>query len=165
MQCLDRLEELRGKKGVYILVLCITDPVQFITRHKRIIIEKGTYYYVGSAGGPGGLYGRLKRHLTRAKKKIVWHIDLLTRDASKILAIYTCTNLYGVEYEAYISTCIAGYGGKPIKGFGATDDPFSSSHLYNVADECRDPGYAENCIRNVCSTGNGCVMVFKICGD
>lgn len=36
----------------------------------------GTYGYVGSARGPGGLAGRLKHHLMPARK-LHWHVDYL----------------------------------------------------------------------------------------
>ena len=40
--------------------------------------EPGHYIYVGSALGPGGLAGRLERHLDKDRQVSHWHIDYLT---------------------------------------------------------------------------------------
>lgn len=41
------------------------------------IFPLGTYIYLGSAFGPGGLKGRLGRHLSLTTPKMFWHIDYL----------------------------------------------------------------------------------------
>ncbi|MGC9523845.1 MAG: GIY-YIG nuclease family protein, partial [Anaerolineae bacterium] len=44
---------------------------------------EGTYLYVGSAWGPGGLRARLSRHL-RGSPKVRWHVDYLRAHADPI---------------------------------------------------------------------------------
>jgi Uri superfamily endonuclease len=69
-------------KGVYALILRLD-------RDRRIQIGRlggfrfttGSYVYVGSAWGTGGLAARIGRHL-RADKICRWHIDYLRRHAA-----------------------------------------------------------------------------------
>jgi len=65
--------------GVYALLFRITAPLTFDAgRLGSIGLAAGYYAYVGSARGPGGLRGRLARHV-RAEKRRRWHIDYLTQ--------------------------------------------------------------------------------------
>jgi Uri superfamily endonuclease len=48
-----------------------------IGRKPRTELSAGRYFYCGSAKGPGGLRGRLARHMRRGKP-VHWHIDQLT---------------------------------------------------------------------------------------
>ncbi len=48
----------------------------------------GFYLYVGSALGPGGLAGRLRRHLSPTRK-IHWHVDYLDKEATLIEIWYS----------------------------------------------------------------------------
>ena len=46
-------------------------------------LRPGTFCYIGSAHGPGGLAGRIKRHMRPAsQKRRHWHIDWLLESAS-----------------------------------------------------------------------------------
>lgn len=64
--------------STYVLWLQIAEPVSVqVGKLGTITIPRGTYAYVGSAHGPGGLRARLRRHL-RPDKPIHWHIDAVT---------------------------------------------------------------------------------------
>jgi len=96
----------------------------------------GEYIYVGSALGPGGLNGRLGRHLRRESKKTQWHIDYL-RDIAEVTAYcYFSVNKFKITEPAHISglsnpeslecrllQALAEHPGAhiPIPGFGSSD--------------------------------------------
>jgi len=64
--------------GTYLLLLAVQSNQELeVGRLGPCKLEAGSYVYVGSAQGPGGLAARLRRHL-RADKGIHWHIDYLT---------------------------------------------------------------------------------------
>ncbi len=70
--------------GAYVLVL-------FLPRARRLQVGRlgvatfpaGLYVYLGQAGGPGGLRGRLRRHL-RGPRRLRWHIDYLRTHAEPV---------------------------------------------------------------------------------
>jgi len=63
--------------GIYALLITLDRSRNIcIGRRGRFRFPAGFYLYVGSALGPGGLGGRLGRHL-RAEKRLHWHIDYL----------------------------------------------------------------------------------------
>ncbi len=65
--------------GVYVLIFDVAEPLTLpVGRLGRVDLTSGRYAYVGSARGPGGLRGRLARHL-RPQKRLHWHVDYLTR--------------------------------------------------------------------------------------
>ena len=79
----------------------------------------GFYLYVGSALGPGGLAGRLRRHLSE-DKRTHWHVDYLGEQA-EVVEIWT---MLGEERWEHIWAVAAGQlpGAKaPVVGFGASD--------------------------------------------
>jgi Uri superfamily endonuclease len=69
---------LPDSPGTYILVFLLAEPLALtVGRLGAVVLEPGTYAYVGSAGGPGGLRARVQRHLRRGKP-LHWHIDTVT---------------------------------------------------------------------------------------
>ncbi len=63
--------------GTYVLVLDSTGYLGIqIGRWGLLETCPGTYLYVGSAFGPGGLRARISRH-AKTKKAKHWHIDYL----------------------------------------------------------------------------------------
>ncbi len=72
--------------GTYVVWVRLDQPLTLaVGRLGTITLPGGTYAYVGSAHGPGGLRARLRRHL-RAEKPLHWHIDYLTA-AAPVVAI------------------------------------------------------------------------------
>jgi Uri superfamily endonuclease len=77
--------------GVYTLVIRVRRPSEMpVGRLGVLPFRRGYYLYTGSA--LGGLYWRLKRHLSRAKR-LRWHIDYLlsSRDARVDAVIHAST--------------------------------------------------------------------------
>lgn len=73
--------------GVYALLFELATPLTVAAgRLGQVALTAGCYVYVGSARGPGGLRGRLARHLRRSKRRH-WHIDALTA-AQPVSAVY-----------------------------------------------------------------------------
>ncbi len=65
--------------GTYLLALALERPRRLVVgRLGPCDFEAGTYLYVGSARGPGGLAARLGHHWRRAARPR-WHIDYLRR--------------------------------------------------------------------------------------
>jgi len=74
--------------GTYALVLRLDEPRQLaIGRLGQLEFLPGYYVYVGSALGPGGLSGRLCRHL-RTSKRLRWHVDYLL-PVTTLVAVHT----------------------------------------------------------------------------
>lgn len=68
-------------KGSYILILRLkSEKVIQVGRLGKFNFPFGYYAYVGSAFGPGGLKGRVMRHL-KPTYKFHWHIDYLRKQA------------------------------------------------------------------------------------
>jgi Uri superfamily endonuclease len=69
--------------GTYLLWFDVTDTVRFPDlRFRLATLPPGTYVYIGSALGPGGLQARLRRHTGlgagRQPQRRHWHVDHLT---------------------------------------------------------------------------------------
>jgi len=79
----------------------------------------GTYLYVGSALGPGGLRARLAHHECRTDRPH-WHLDYLRRHAS-VTEVWTATGRDRLECE-WVRRLL-GVGGvhAAVPGFGASD--------------------------------------------
>ena len=115
-------------KGVYLLIIEITNQLIIIIRGTRYKLEPGYYIYVGSAWGPGGLRSRIARHIKK-DKKIHWHIDKIT--STPFTAVKTICLLPGAP--SYYESRIAGILSTKlnfIPGFGSTDRRGDTSHLF-----------------------------------
>ena len=95
-------------------------------------LSPGTFIYIGSAQGPGGLAGRILRHLRPgSKKRLHWHIDWLLQHANinQVWAVESPKQL-----ECAWSQTLSKSSQSPIPGFGASDCS-CASHLYALRDE------------------------------
>lgn len=83
------------------------------------VFPAGYYLYTGSALGPGGLAGRLGRHLRPASRPH-WHIDYLRQHAG-IEEIWLAASTERLEHEW--ATAISQLPGAaiPMPRFGASD--------------------------------------------
>jgi Uri superfamily endonuclease len=76
-----------AQKGVYVLLLGLSaEMTTKVGRLGVIRFPAGTYLYIGSAMGPGGLEARLARHCQKQKKRH-WHIDYL-RESATVEAVW-----------------------------------------------------------------------------
>ena len=110
--------------GTYILHLHLdTRTTIQVGKHDTITFKPGTYYYVGSALGPGG-FKRVERHKDQANNPSNphWHIDYLLPH----MTITTVTKI-PANVECRVADAMTGH---PVAGFGATDCS-CTTHLYH----------------------------------
>ena len=126
-------ETLPAAPGAYLLILRLA-------RLRRITVGRlgplrfpaGTYAYVGSACGPGGLRARVRHHLRRAARPR-WHIDYL-RAAAAVAEVWFSEGDRRLE-SAFAEICLDHPEHfTPLKGFGATDSR-AYSHLFMLRQE------------------------------
>jgi Uri superfamily endonuclease len=118
--------EIPKEKGSYALRLrlptCATLQIGRLGRHE---FPAGDYIYLGSALGPGGLRGRLSRHL-RPGGKTHWHIDYLRKPAHLVEVCFEINGPLAAGEEK--SECCWSQALSaleeihiPLPGFGASD--------------------------------------------
>lgn len=117
-------DQLPTLPGTYALVLHLADDA-FIEVGKlgRALFRSGFYVYVGSALGPGGLAGRLRRHARPTHTpewRDRWHIDYL-RHYAKVVEVWAVPGEQRREH-GWASIC----GQLPgmtaaMAGFGSSD--------------------------------------------
>ncbi|RLI89266.1 MAG: GIY-YIG nuclease family protein [Candidatus Altiarchaeales archaeon] len=116
---------MKIRRGSYILLMKLdSDMAIEIGALGRINFKKGFYAYVGSA--LNGLEQRLRRHLSKEKKKF-WHIDYFLEKA-EVMAIFI------IESDRKLECKIAKELGKyfsVIKNFGSSDCS-CEGHLFYV---------------------------------
>jgi Uri superfamily endonuclease len=84
--------QVPGAPGTYLLQLALSRTVSITTgKLGRFKFCAGSYYYVGSAFGPGGLKARIRHHLN-GSARLHWHIDYLSPYFEKVGAIMVETN-------------------------------------------------------------------------
>jgi Uri superfamily endonuclease len=77
--------------GTYLLLSALREQkVIQVGMLGLFVFPPGYYLYVGSALGPGGLAGRLNRHLDykQRARSAHWHIDYLAREADLVEITY-----------------------------------------------------------------------------
>lgn len=125
---------LPKNKGTYALILRL-DVGRAIQVGKLGAFEfpAGYYLYTGSAFGPGGLAGRLGRHLApdHSAKATHWHIDYLRRWAP-IVAIWFGEHKTPREHDWATQAELLAGGRCPAPRFGASDCR-CRSHLFYFA--------------------------------
>jgi Uri superfamily endonuclease len=73
---------LPRRPGAYVVRLVLARSARLkIGALGQFVFPAGTYLYIGSARGPGGLAARVGRHLRPARVRR-WHVDYLRRAAS-----------------------------------------------------------------------------------
>ena len=113
--------------GAYIITVIIDAPTPF---GRGGTVQPGTYLYVGSAYGPGGLAARLSRHARKHKRRH-WHIDALTEGRGvNAIRVYPGGDECALAREL-VERCSA------VKGFGSSDCD-CLSHLFFSDDPGRD---------------------------
>ncbi len=107
-------------QGTYVLVVQLDQLKRIkVGRLGFITFRTGYYLYAGSALGPGGLSGRIHRHLRpESQKRSHWHIDALTSQGS-ITGIWWSVSPQ--RHECAWSEILSVAGDRTAPGFGASD--------------------------------------------
>jgi Uri superfamily endonuclease len=114
-------------KGVYVLVISVSKNIKVnVGVLGSVDFEKGFYAYVGSA--QNNLEKRIKRHLTKAKRRF-WHIDYLLENefVSVVKVLYEEAEK---SEECRIASELS-ENNVPIRGFGCSDCG-CVSHLFRI---------------------------------
>ena len=142
------LNELSDRTGTYVLVLELEGACKISVGALGVVsFNEGYYAYVGSARGPGGLGARLRRHLSRPKKRR-WHIDFLLHRARPRSAVVFLSGMREDSLAALLRSFLCS-----VEGFGASDDLTSGSHLFYLGDS---PSEAVRQIVGFASSTPGC---------
>ena len=120
------MEKNEINKGSYCLIIHIKRDCRIKIGAKGFVnFEKGYYVYVGSA--LNSLNTRIKRHISKDKKKH-WHMDYLSlnKNSEILQVIYThCDKKIECNISSYINENTNNY----IESFGCSDC-MCMSHLY-----------------------------------
>ena len=121
MEELDtKLKGIGPSLGTYVLIVQLDQPKRIkIGRLGIINFKSGTYLYIGSALGPGGLSGRIHRHLrSETQKRSHWHIDALTSQGE-------ITEIWWLECACHLECTwaegLSKVGDRSALGFGSSD--------------------------------------------
>jgi Uri superfamily endonuclease len=118
--------------GTYALVMRCTTPRSItVGRLGELALRPGYYIYVGSALGPGGLAGRLHRHLSPSHV-LHWHVDYLGQ-AMSVDEVWYIADPIRREHEW--ASILQGTPGMsvPMARFGASDCS-CPAHLFYSAE-------------------------------
>jgi len=121
------MDGLPALPGAYVLELYLPQEASIVIgRLGERCFPAGAYLYLGSARGPGGLKGRLNRHLQPDKAgPLHWHIDYLRCIAQvRAIAYLVQQEIYPTEpLECLWSQALVQDPGSsvPLPGFGASD--------------------------------------------
>jgi Uri superfamily endonuclease len=121
MEKLDtKLKGIGPSPGTYVLVVQLDQLKKIkVGRLGTITFMSGTYLYAGSALGPGGLSGRIHRHLRpQSQKQFHWHIDALTSQSSITDIWYSASPQ---RQECVWGEILSMVGDRIAQGFGASD--------------------------------------------
>jgi Uri superfamily endonuclease len=121
--------------GSYVLLITLENAMSIaVGRLGLHAFKPGFYAYTGSAHGPGGLRGRIERHLRQSdQKKRHWHIDALTAHAN-IMEVWWTTA--PGRLECYWAETLAQIGIIEHPQFGASDCR-CPGHLIYLGDDPR----------------------------
>ncbi len=120
------IETMPAFTGAYILALRLGETVNVeLPKIAACRLRPGWYLYAGSAQGSGGIRARVRRHF-QGRKKMHWHIDLLTANSLDIAALVVAG---GDECDLVGKLLDSPRFKVAIKGFGNTDCRNCESHL------------------------------------
>ena len=116
-------------RGTYVFILFWERDKDIVigsqSRSSSILFRGGYYAYVGSAQAPGGLRSRINRHLIK-KKKSVWHIDYLRKEA---MPVEIWVEVHEKKQEKiWAEALVVMKGSHPVENFGNSDDRKSLTH-------------------------------------
>jgi len=129
LQPTDIIDKIPNTPGAYGFVTRLQEPLQLdIGKFDRVILNKGLYFYGGSAYGPGGLKARLGRHI-RPKSSLHWHIDHIT-SKGRLIALGIVAG--GSECALVAQAAAMRNAEFPVPGFGSSDCSTCQSHLVKL---------------------------------
>ena len=112
--------DLSDCAGTYALILNLErDDNLAVGRLGRFALPAGSYIYVGSARGPGGLAARITRHI-RHPKQLHWHVDYL-RNSARPVAVWISEGEQRRECVWAAALIHLDGGSIPVPRFGASD--------------------------------------------
>lgn len=112
-------------RGICCLLISVRkDSVMEVGPLGQLEFRKGAYCYVGSA--QNGLEARVRRHLSKKKRPLFWHVDYLLADRSVSVKEVFCKLGAGKEEECKTARKMTG---TPIENFGCSDCK-CASHLF-----------------------------------
>ena len=116
-----------AEQGAYVLQIDLDYPICAMLGRQAVVLDAGRYLYAGSAWGPGGIRGRLNHHF-RKDKKVHWHVDHLTAEANRVVAI-----AFPRISECALVDSLDELGATyPHPGFGSSDCKACTSHLVQL---------------------------------
>lgn len=120
--------------GTYLLLLHLEQPLAAldIGQLGAYAFTAGTYLYVGSALGAGGLAARLAHHRRRYKPRAHWHIDYL-RPHTTLREIWSIVCPQRLETAWGRALLALPNLQTPVPGFGASDSPLPTHLLATPA--------------------------------
>src|ERR1017187_9568250 len=126
--CDDHVGIEQARPGTYVLVLSSrsTNPIQ-IGRLGALQLQSGSYIYVGSALGPGGVRARLAHHL-KLSRRLHWHIDYL-RAHTSVEEVWYRLDTRRLQHVWAERISLAEGASVPLVGFGSSDCG-CESHLF-----------------------------------
>ncbi|MEZ0346091.1 MAG: GIY-YIG nuclease family protein [Infirmifilum sp.] len=108
-----------GEKGVYALIINVQSSTLINFKGMPARLDPGTYVYIGSAHGPGGVKARVRRHL-KPEKKTKWHIDKVTTLPYAQIICVVCAETQSPE--CILTPHLEKHGFiHPLPGFGSSD--------------------------------------------
>jgi len=109
-----------AEPGTYALLIDVFAPLELTVGMLGLVrLPAGSYAYAGSAHGPGGLRGRLSRHV-RTDRRRHWHIDYLT-EIAPISYVYPKTDARRLECRWAQRILDLNGATAPAPGFGSSD--------------------------------------------
>jgi len=124
----DGMDIMQARPGTYVLVLSSRSPdVVQIGRLGALQLQSGSYVYVGSALGPGGVRARLAHHL-KLSRRPHWHIDYL-RAHTSVEEICYRLDTRRLEHVWAEHIRLTEGAAVPLVGFGSADCR-CASHLF-----------------------------------
>lgn len=126
---LSTYDQIPPTGGTYALLLWLPHPTLITVGSLGMVdFPSGSFVYVGSACGPGGLRARITRHLA-GNGRPHWHIDHLRRHASVVGVCYsTGKDVYECQWSQALADITDTRICKP--SFGSSDcNHGCTSHL------------------------------------
>jgi Uri superfamily endonuclease len=139
----DEAERLPALPGAYTLCVVTRESIPHPSKQLNSPppLSVGTYVYLGSARGPGGIRARCARHLRRDKSRR-WHVDHLTADAVSLsvrAAPFPKSDECGLCARLAARPDLAA----PVPGFGNSDCRTCESHLFRILGDTEIDGILE----------------------